>query len=83
MPKRASLRKQRRRARSVSASSRPAAGSSSSSTRGRKRERARDLDQALVDVRQRAGERVERAAIADEGEQALGERARLARRGRA
>ena len=42
--------------------------------RGAQRKRARDLDQPLVDVRQRARGRVERTAIADEGEQAFGER---------
>ena len=39
------------------------------------RERPRDLDQALVDMRQRARERFERPAIAHIGEQAFGQRA--------
>ena len=41
---------------------------------GRDRERAGDLDQALVDMRQRAGEAIERTGVADEGEQAFGQR---------
>ena len=44
---------------------------------GRNRERAGDLDQALVDMRQRAGDAVERTAITDECEQALGQRCPL------
>ena len=51
----------------------PAAGSSSASTLGADRKRAGDLDQPLVDMRERTRRPIERTAVADEGEQAFGD----------
>ena len=57
----------------VSSASSPAAGSSSARYGGTHGECARDLEEPLVDVRERARRRVESAAIADEGEEAFGD----------
>ena len=57
----------------VSAASRPGGRFVERQHGGTYGKRARDLDQPLVDVRECPGGHVDRAAIADEGEQAFGD----------